>query len=434
MRRIIPFLLALLLGLTGCHSLLKSEHLSVSPHVEASIPSSQGEIANTPPVVSERMELRGAVLSFIRDWTEQGLIYVQRYNGDIAADLDETIRYATQEDPIGAYAVDYIDAELSGDETEGEVAMSIVFRRSAAEIDAIVTVNGNSSANEKILQALKSFDVSLTLRIRNYQEEDFTQLIYRYCLDNPGIVPVFPTLSAQVYPKEGASRILELHFAYPVSKEELRVIQSEVQTIMNSASSYVRSGKDERERAQLLCRFLSTRFSYAPSDSFPQMPAYELLSQGKAHSFSFASVFYAQCLSAGLECRIVSGSRAGADHYWNLLQLDDKYYHVDLLRSMELGQTELLLLSSQELLEEEYSWQAELYPAAVAVPETDETQPEESTESGAHDHDTTAPSESTESTEESVTETAADSSESGSEESETEPSTDGSSESTAPIS
>lgn len=380
MRRLIPLLLALLLGLTACDSLLKSEHLSVSPHIEVPIPSSQEEITNTPPTVSDRTELRGAVLSFIRDWTEQGLVYVKDYDGDIAADLDETIRYATQEDPIGAYAVDYINAELSGSAQEGEVAMSIVFRRSAAEIDAIVTVSGNSSAYEKILRSLNNFDVALTLRIRNYQEADFEEYIYRYCLDNPSTMPVLPTISAQVYPKEGQSRILELHFGYPVSKEELRLIQGEVQTIMTSASSYVRSGKTETQRAELLCRFLSTRFSYTPSDSFPQMPAYELLCRGKAHSFSFAAVFYAQCVAAGMECHIVRGMRGEAEHYWNLLRLEEQYYHIDLFRGMELEQTELILLSTQELLQEGYGWDQEAYPAAVEAPEVDEPPTENSTE------------------------------------------------------
>lgn len=424
MRRLIPLLLALLLGLTACDSLIKREHLSVTPHIEASIPSSQPPITNSPIEISDRTELRGAVLSFIRDWTEQGFLQVRNYSGDINADLEETIRYATQEDPIGAYAVDYIDAELSGTAEEGAVALSIVFRRSAAEIDAIITVSGNSSAYDKICQALCSFDVALTLRIRNYREADFEQLIYQYCLDNPSLVPVLPTLSAQVYPKEGESRILELHFGYPVSKEELRLIQSEVQTIMNSASSYVRSGKSDLEQAQLLCRFLSTRFSYTLSDSFPQMPAYALLCRGEAHSFSFASVFYAQCLSAELDCLIVSGNRGEVPHYWNLLRIDGKYYHIDLLRSLEQGETELHLLSSQELLEEGYSWQAEAYPPAVEEPEPDEettteTQEQDSSTAPTEEPDesTVPPTETTEepntgTTEEPTTETESSSSES----------------------
>ena len=80
------------------------------------------------------------------------------------------MRYITQEDPIGAYAVDYADAELRGDAQTGTVEVSIVFRRSAAEIDAIVTVSGINGAHAKIRQALANFDAALTLRIRSYED------------------------------------------------------------------------------------------------------------------------------------------------------------------------------------------------------------------------------------------------------------------------
>ena len=380
-RRIAVLLcVALLMGLTACSALVKEDHLSVSPYVEPVYPSTEPPQEPTPLVVSDRTELRGAVLSLIRDWTEQTVLSVQNYEGEIAADLEETIHYATAEDPIGAYAVDYIDAELHGDREQGEISLSIVFRRSAAEIDAIITVSGNSGAYEKIRQALNSFDVALTLRIRNYREADFEKYIYQYCLDNPSTVPVLPVLSAQIYPMEGPTRILELHFGYPMSREELRMAQSEVQTIMRSASSYVRSGQSEMECAQLLCRFLSTRFSYAVQEEFPQMPAYDLLCEGKAHSFSFASVFYAQCLSAELDCHIVAGERNGVPHYWNLMAIDGVYYHVDLMRGIEEDETELCLLYSAELWEEGYTWQAEDYPHAAEEPIPEETAPHETEE------------------------------------------------------
>ena len=407
MRRWISVLLfiALLMGLTACSSWVKEDHLAISPYVEPAYPGAETQEESTPAVVSDRTELRGTVLSLIRDWTEQTVLYVRDYEGDIAVDLDETIRYATEEDPIGAYAVDYIDAEIYGDSVQGEISMSIVFRRSAAEIDAIVTVSGNSGAYDKIRQALTSFDVALTLRIRNYREADFEQFIYQYCLDNPSAVPVLPVLSAQIYPKEGSTRILELHFGYPVSREELRMAQSEVQTIMRSASSYVRSGQSETERAQLLCRFLSTRFSYTKQTALSQMPAYDLLCRGWAHSFSFASVFYAQCLAAELDCRMISGERNGAEHYWNLLCIDGVYYHVDLMRGLEEGETELRLLYAGEIRAEGYYWDETAYPPAAEEAEnTEETVPNE-----------TETSTEPQTTEESIPEPTEESSESSTE-------------------
>ena len=143
-------LLGLLAGLSACGA--DDSYLSVRTHVEPSIPATETPQQEEPPTAGNRSELRGAMLSFVRNWTEQGEIRISGYSGDLTADLTETVRYITQEDPIGAYAVDYADAELRGDAQTGTVEVSIVFRRSAAEIDAIVTVSGVNGAHAKSIR------------------------------------------------------------------------------------------------------------------------------------------------------------------------------------------------------------------------------------------------------------------------------------------
>mgnify|MGYP001724148445 CR=1 FL=1 len=199
-------LLGLLAGLSACGA--DDSYLSVRPHVEPSIPATETPQQEEPPTAGNRSELRGAMLSFVRNWTEQGEIRISGYSGDLTADLTETVRYITQEDPIGAYAVDYADAELRGDAQTGTVEVSIVFRRSAAEIDAIVTVSGVNGAHAKIRQALANFDAALTLRIRSYEDADFSGYIRTYCLEHPDSAMALPEVSAAVYPETGETRIL----------------------------------------------------------------------------------------------------------------------------------------------------------------------------------------------------------------------------------
>ena len=98
-------LLGLLAGLSACGA--DDSYLSVRPHIEPSIPATETPQQEEPPTAGNRSELRGAMLSFVRNWTEQGEIRISGYSGDLTADLTETVRYITQEDPIGAYAVDY---------------------------------------------------------------------------------------------------------------------------------------------------------------------------------------------------------------------------------------------------------------------------------------------------------------------------------------
>lgn len=363
-------IMSLLLGLAACSDWSRDEFLSVTPHKEQPVSSDPTE-EEVPLTVTNRSELRGAVLSFIRDWTERGTFLVSGYSGDIAADLADTIRYATEEDPIGAYAVDYADAELSGNGESGVISLNIVFRRSAAEINSIVTVNGIDGACAKIQQALTEYNTALTLRIRNYEEADFASYIRNYCLENPDKMPVLPELSAQVYPNEGETRILELHMVYPKTRDELRVMQDEVNTILASARSFIHSGSTDAERVTRLYRFLSGRFAYTIDTEEPVMPAYRLLCDGAAHSLSFATVFRYECSSEGMDCRLISGFKDGAAHYWNLIRLGREYYYVDLMRDMLSGANNPELLTASQLIKEGYVWESDDYPATPE--ETDES-------------------------------------------------------------
>lgn len=358
---------ALLCALTACEGWIKDDFLSVEPHIEQPVPTTQAPEEEPLPVVTNRNELRGSVLGFIRDWTEHGELLVENYDGDINADLTETIRYATQEDPIGAYAVDFADAELTGNEKSGSITVSIVFRRSAAEISSIVTVNGNNSAYAKIQNVLLSYDTALTLRIRNYQDTDFAAYISEYCMEHPDQVLCVPVLSAELYPDAGETRILELHFSYPDTRDEMRLKQESVNTILSSAASYISSGKDDYEKVALLYRFLCGRFEYSVAEEEPTMPAYNLLCDGLAHSRSFASVFFAECSTEQINCLLVSGSCGGRSCYWNMVRVGDQYYYVDLMRSITLGEKELHLLTAQELTDAGYLWDAAAYPATPVL-------------------------------------------------------------------
>ena len=378
---------SVLLGLTACSGWGQDEFLFVTPHAEQPV-SSESTEEEVPLTVTNRSELRGAVLSFIRDWTERGTFLVSGYSGDITADLAETIRYATEEDPIGAYAVDYADAELSGNGESGVISLNIVFRRSAAEINSIVTVNGIGGAYAKIQQALTDYNTALTLRIRNYEEADFAAYIRDFCLENPDQMPALPELSAQVYPNEGETRILELHMVYPKTRDELRVMQAEVNTILASAHSFIHSGSTDAERVTRLYRFLAGRFVYTIDTEEPVMPAYRLLCDGAAHSLSFATVFRYECSSEGMDCRLVSGFKDGVSHYWNLIRLGREYYYVDLMRDMLSGGNSPELLTAAQLIEEGYVWETGDYPAT----------PEETDESGNPVENTEATEPSTEPT------------------------------------
>ena len=67
----------------------------------------------------------------------------------------------------------------------------------------------------------------------------------------------------------------------------------------------------------------------------------------------------ALCRDAGLHCQVVAGTKSGYQWYWNIVQIDGTYYHVDLLRSKGEGNLRLLM---DNIINEGYIWDFDAYP------------------------------------------------------------------------
>ena len=81
-------LLALLFTAAGCGRIIKNDYRSVEPHSEPSGGAQAQPQEEQIPVVGNRNELRGNVLSFVRSWTELGTLRVRGYDGDISIEFE----------------------------------------------------------------------------------------------------------------------------------------------------------------------------------------------------------------------------------------------------------------------------------------------------------------------------------------------------------
>lgn len=83
-----------------------------------------------------------------------------------------------------------------------------------------------------------------------------------------------------------------------------------------------------------------------------------------------AMVYGLLCRQAGLDCRVVSGTSSGRQWYWNIVELDGRYCHVDLLTDLEGDQ--LVLRYDEDMTD--YVWNTKNYPACPK-PEPPATEP-----------------------------------------------------------
>ena len=74
-------------------------------------------------------------------------------------------------------------------------------------------------------------------------------------------------------------------------------------------------------------------------------------------------VYAAMCRMAGLECMIVSGTRDGVSHYWNIVFYEGAYHHLDLLRCAD--ETGFAAQWDREMVG--YVWDYSAYPECVVL-------------------------------------------------------------------
>lgn len=158
-KRILALLLAFCLLLSGCASLLERPYTVVEPHTEQ---PAVGEDPSTLRVESYS-ELVGAVLYLVSQCQEEGRVQLVDYDGDVEDALNRACLEVAREDPLGAYAVDFIKNDYTRILTTYEANIYISYRRTPEQIRALVNVTGASAIRREVGEALSAFQGELAL-------------------------------------------------------------------------------------------------------------------------------------------------------------------------------------------------------------------------------------------------------------------------------
>lgn len=385
-KRALTALLAALLLLTGC-GLVRNSYVTVyehrDPYAYKEEPTTESETEQVEPTLqtaSNYYAILSILRGFVSDGIEHGQFLIENYRGDLEQDLQNVFHALKTEDPIGAYAIDYIDYFRTWKGSVCVVTVDAVYRRSTSEIEAIRPVRGNERAMAIIRETLDQLGTSVTLQISGYQEEDLVSSIHRYCLEHPNIIVQMPEISVSIYPETGNVRVVELHFIYDTDRDTLRGMQNEVESVLNSADRYARYAPEELTRLTLVFSYLTSRFPYTEDETDGSV--YRLLCEGVGNSESFASITAYLCQRIGVSCIFVEGTRTvsvvdesgvlqseEAPYVWNIVCLDGQYYHIDLQADALAGNETCTLLIDEEM--NGYFWNRDAYPTCSGA----ETEP-----------------------------------------------------------
>ena len=367
MKKLIPLLLIMALLLSGCGVWTGGNYHHIVPYEDNS-----GNSGNSSATVSGYWGLYNALVNLVKNGTEKGIIFVTNYDKEqLEADLVKAQNALLTNDPIAAYAVDSIRCEIGMNSGKDAVAVNLSYLYDKKEILRITRVNNMATGKTAITNALKDCVDSVVLYIDNYVSTDFVQLVEDYADQNPHIVMETPQVKVNTYPERGVSRVVEVKFTYQTSREVLRNYQQQVSRIFSSAALYVDSDAATAEKIAQLYTFLMQLEDYSHNTSIT--PAYSLLRHGQGDSKAFATVFAAMCRQTGLDCYVVTGTRWGEAWYWNLIEDETGWHHVDIIRcSQEEG-----LVYRADVEMEGYVWDYEAYPASLIPEESVPTEPVE---------------------------------------------------------
>lgn len=339
--------LAGILSLTGCVSMLEKKYLlDLKPYDPVSTSAGSSSLR-----IETYQELYSAILSLVSSGEERAVLNLYNYSvQDLETDLTRACLEVVQEDPLGAYMVDYIKHDYSLIVSYYEVNINVTYRHTVEELDSIVSVTGSSAIRRELRKTLNNFSPEAVLRVSYFAEDEdyILDLVRQAYYNTPAAALGMPEVSVSLYPSSGTNRIVEIDLTYPGTQEALRRSNKELKEVAQSMAL-------KTDSAQNL--FDTIMASLRIEENTGRNTTYDALINGISDSEGAALAYQLLCDQTSVESVIVHGTLNGVPHFWNIITEDGiQYRHVDLSAG-------LFSLTDEELTQTDfYEWTRAEYP------------------------------------------------------------------------
>ena len=352
--RISSALLALALLLTGCSALLEREYSSVTPH--SAVPTTEED----PSILraNSYQELVNALIYLVSGGMEEGVVRLYTDAEDVAAFLSDACLEVVQEDPLGAYCVEFIKYTIDPVVTYSEAKVEITYRRTREQVASITQATGVTAIRGELESALTSFASERVLRVSYFEEDaSYIQELARQAYYNvPACALGMPELSVSVYPNTGRQRIVEVLLSYPLERSELETRRAALAETLEDLARDL-AGRPELPAAAALA--LLERGGY---DAQGGRAVNDLFDNGSADSEGLALAYAALCPLLELPCYVAQGTQEAEPHFWNVVQTEEGWRHIDLSAIGREGGPFYTDLALQDL---GYLWDESSLPACA---------------------------------------------------------------------
>lgn len=362
--------------LSGCASVFDKEYLSVTTFPESSTsPAADGATA-----VRSYLDLKLAINSLVTAHSESGTLDFSNYNSaSISDDLAAATKEVSTETALGAYAVDYISYDLDRIAGYYEAEVYVYYRRTAEEVEAIVSESTVSGLREAIKAALERLETELVVMVSasGASEDEVAGYVTEAYYASPLSCVVRPRTEVVMYSGGGLQRIYEIGLDYGFETAALEEMKPALESELAELTARV-SSQSKPHRALQAATVLTEQCAH---DESAGSSIWAAIHGGAANSEGMAVAYKALCDALGLDCVVVTGRLDRAEHYWNILTLEGASYHVDVSMAREQGFAGTFLISDAQMWGR-YWWDNEDYPqcegslsyaALVEEPKPEET-------------------------------------------------------------
>lgn len=355
-RQLLAGMTALTLLLTpGCSAMLNRDYVDVTTHNTTS-PTTEGDPSTLR--AESYQELVNALIYFINQGVETGTVRLYMDSESVEDDLEQACLEVSHEDALGAYAVEYIKYSVNSVVTYEQADVQIAYRRTKEQIASIVSVTGTTAIRSELKSALTDFAPEQVLRISYFDgDADYIlELVREAYYAAPAAALGMPQAEIHIYPDSGRQRIVEILLTYPLDSAELGRRRDLLEQKAQSLTQPLSSLKGDAALLAAAKTVLNTG-GYRTSGG---STAYDALLTGGANSEGLALAMALLCQTMNLSCQVVAGTLEGTPHFWNVVESESGWRHVDLT-AFSSGTSSFC--TDEEYAARGYSWDSGTVPA-----------------------------------------------------------------------
>ncbi|MBQ3255826.1 MAG: hypothetical protein IJA67_00210 [Oscillospiraceae bacterium] len=349
------FVACILYCITGCSALYSNSYYSEQDFQG----NEKIDLDADVQVVQNYSELRRLVFGMVNSHTETKELLFSGYTGNAVSDIASVCNAVKNESSFGAYCVDYISYDLRQIVSSYEAVISISYLYTAEELQILQTTSNLDSFAELLAQALEQGDTKLVVRVNNgiADAESVNELMEHTARSHPLQISYIPKFNVRIFDGNTSQKLYDVSIQYDVNLDNGERLQAMNGVLSSMIPEAAEAGWEKR--IAIAAERLSGHCTYTVDGGDT---AYEALLDSAANSQGIACAFKALCDRMGLECLVVDGSLEKQAHFWNIIKIEDAYYHMDISLLDNLGGERSLFLRDAEK-QVNCWWDQSEYPA-----------------------------------------------------------------------